>query len=185
MSLTHLSTVLTTVPLQESAQSAPNTQFVIALVLGLLFAIGTFLVLRRDVVRVVWGIAIISQATNMYLVTMGGIAGSVPILAHGASPDPATVSNPLVQALVLTAIVIGFGTTAFALVLTYRVYEEHGTIDLIELGETPPESNVSAMTDSTIDGPEATDDGEPVTADGGDADTDRRGAAGTSGVADD
>jgi len=43
------------------------------------------------------------------------------------------VTDPLVQALVLTAIVIGFGTTAFALVLTYRVYEEHGTLDLGEV----------------------------------------------------
>ncbi|MWG33331.1 cation:proton antiporter [Halomarina oriensis] len=183
MTPTALSTVFTAIPLQASAQS-PNTQFVIAVVLGLLFAIGTFLVLRRDVVRVVWGIAIISQATNMYLVTMGGIAGSVPILAHGATPDPATVSNPLVQALVLTAIVIGFGTTAFALVLTYRVYEEHGTIDLAELGAAPPESGVSAMTDSSIDGPEATGDGEPVTDD--DGDTDRHGGpAGSTEVADD
>ena len=44
------------------------------------------------------------------------------------------VTDPLVQALVLTAIVISLGTTAFALVLTYRIYEEHGTIDLFELG---------------------------------------------------
>ncbi|WP_266076525.1 sodium:proton antiporter [Haladaptatus caseinilyticus] len=113
---------------------ATQPQFVLAGVLGLLFALGTFLVLRRDIVRVVWGVTIISQATNAYLVTMGGFAGSVPIISghggHGSTTDP------LVQALVLTAIVIGFGTTAFALVLTYRVYEEHGTIDMNELGES-------------------------------------------------
>ena len=112
------------------------TQFVLAVVLGTLFAFVTFLVLRRDIVRVVWGVTIISQSANVYLVTMGGLSGSVPILGHGAPENPATVTDPLVQALVLTAIVIGFGTTAFALVLTYRVYEEHGTIDLRELGET-------------------------------------------------
>ncbi|PSQ43250.1 cation:proton antiporter, partial [Halobacteriales archaeon SW_7_68_16] len=44
-------------------------------------------------------------------------------------------ADPLVQALVLTAIVIGFGTTALALVLTYRVYEENGTIDTTKLRE--------------------------------------------------
>ena len=111
------------------------TQYILAGVLGLLFAFGTFLVLRRDIVRVVWGVAIISQSANVYLVTMGGLHGSVPILSHhGGGGGHGTVTDPLVQALVLTAIVIGFGTTAFALVLTYRVYEEHGTIDLDELG---------------------------------------------------
>ncbi len=164
-------------------QSEPNTQFVLAVVLGLLFAIGTFLVLRRDVVRVVWGITIISQATNMYLVTMGGLAGSVPILGHGEAADPATVANPLVQALVLTAIVIGFGTTAFALVLTYRVYEEHGTIDLAELGENPPETGVSANTGSTMDGPEA--DPEAVTTADGGSQSGTDSSAGTAGVGDD
>ena len=108
------------------------TQFILAAVLGILFAIGTFLVLRRDVVRVVWGVSIISQSANVYLVTMGGLSGLAPVgSGHGGGTPP---TDPLVQALVLTAIVIGFGTTALALVLTYRVYEEHGTIDVYELG---------------------------------------------------
>ena len=112
------------------------TEVALAFLLGLLFAVGTYLALRRDVVRVVWGVAIMSQAANVYLVTMGDPAPgeAVPILAHGAE-GAANVTDPLVQALVLTAIVIGFGTTAFALVLTYRVYEEHGTIDLDGLRE--------------------------------------------------
>ncbi len=108
------------------------TEFVLAVTLGLLFGLGTFLVLRRDVVRVVWGVAIISQSANVYLVTVGigSIGGAdAPVLGHGPAGEPSVV-DPLVQALVLTAIVIGFGTTAFALVLTYRLYEEHGTIDL-------------------------------------------------------
>jgi len=111
------------------------TEFVLALVLGLLFALGTFLILRRDVVRVVWGVSIISQAANVYLVTMSSLSGTGVPFVSGHGGDPSTV-DPLVQALVLTAIVIGFGTTAFALVLTYRVYEEHGTIDMNELGDS-------------------------------------------------
>lgn len=110
------------------------TQFILAVILGVMFASGTFLVLRRDIVRVVWGVAILSQGANVYLVTMGGLSGSVPVLAHGGSEHP-IVTDPLVQALVLTAIVIGFGTTAFALVLTFRTFEEVGTIDLDEFGE--------------------------------------------------
>lgn len=109
------------------------TQVVLAVVLGLLFTFGTFLVLRRDVVRVVWGVLIMGQAANVYLVTMGGLSGSIPVLTdHGGAPG--TVTDPLVQALVLTAIVIGFGTTAFALVLTYRVYEELGSIVIDDIG---------------------------------------------------
>jgi multicomponent Na+:H+ antiporter subunit C len=107
------------------------TQWLLAGVLGTLFALGTFLLLRRDVVRVVWGVTIIAQSANVYLVTMGGFLGDAPV---GDFREATAPSDPLVQALVLTAIVIGFGTTALALVLTYRVYEEHGTIDTYELG---------------------------------------------------
>jgi len=109
------------------------TQGILAVVLGLVFALGTYLVLRKDVVRVVWGVSLMSQGANVYLVTMGGLSGSAPVLEHGHGGGSGAVTDPLVQALVLTAIVIGFGTTAFALVLTYRVYEEHGTIDLGEV----------------------------------------------------
>lgn len=108
------------------------TGVVLATVLGALFALGTYLVLRRDVVRVVWGVVLFSQGANLYLVTMGGLTGKAPVGKFGKA-GAAGVTDPLVQALVLTAIVIGFGTTAFALVLTYRVYQEHGTIDVTEL----------------------------------------------------
>ncbi|WP_049921346.1 sodium:proton antiporter [Halopiger djelfimassiliensis] len=114
------------------------TAIVLAAVIGALFALGTFLILRRDLIRVVWGLTIISQAANVYLLAMGGItegtAETVPILAGHGEHVPAT-ADPLVQALVLTAIVIGFGMTAFALVLSYRVYEEHDTLDVSELGD--------------------------------------------------
>ena len=117
------------------------TQVILAGVLGLLFALGTFLILRRDVVRIVWGITIISQAANVYLVTMGGLTGQSPVLGHGGEhpvacsvPDAGAecITDPLVQALVLTAIVISFGTTAFALALSYRAYQENETIDVTE-----------------------------------------------------
>jgi multicomponent Na+:H+ antiporter subunit C len=118
------------------------TQFVAAIALGTLFAVGTYLALARDIVRIVWGLAIMSQAANVYLVTMGRFTGVAPVLGHGSAPplclidgSAGCVTDPLVQALVLTAIVIGFGTTAFALVLTYRVFQEHDTIDSYQLGE--------------------------------------------------
>jgi multicomponent Na+:H+ antiporter subunit C len=108
------------------------TQYAFAVAIGLLFAAGTFLVLRRDVVRVVWGVAIIGQAANLYLVTMGGLSGAAPILDGTARGE---YTDPLVQALVLTAIVIGLGTTALALVLTFRLAGTNDTIDTYEVGE--------------------------------------------------
>jgi multicomponent Na+:H+ antiporter subunit C len=143
------------------------TQVVLAAVLGLLFAVGTFLVLRRDVVRVVWGVAIIGQAANVYLVTMGGLAGGVPLLGHGGGGG--SVTDPLVQALVLTAIVIGFGTTAFALVLTFRVYETRGNIDLGDEPEGGHESDAAGTDATTPTGrPDGDTPGAPGTAtDGG------------------
>ncbi|MFB6113060.1 MAG: sodium:proton antiporter [Halodesulfurarchaeum sp.] len=116
-------------------QAGVPPETMLAVTLGLLFTLGTFLVLRRDIVRIIWGVTILSQAANVYLITMGGIKGTVPILEHGGPPHN-PITDPLVQALVLTAIVIGFGTTAFSLVLTFRVYEEHGTIDSEELGRS-------------------------------------------------
>ncbi|WP_115863793.1 sodium:proton antiporter [Halorussus litoreus] len=107
----------------------------LATVVGGLFALGTFLLLRRDLVRVVWGVSVLSQAANVYLISMGGVQpgthDTVPVLdAHGGAVPETT--DPLVQALVLTAIVISFGTTAFALVLTYRAYQENETMDVQE-----------------------------------------------------
>ncbi|MGM0605877.1 MAG: sodium:proton antiporter [Halobacteriota archaeon] len=107
----------------------------IATAVGAMFSLGTFLLLRDNVVHIVWGLAIISQAANVYLISMGGVRegthDTVPVLTAHAGPFPAT-ADPLVQALVLTAIVISFGMTAFALVLSYRAYQENESMDVTE-----------------------------------------------------
>ena len=108
----------------------------LAATVGALFALGTFLMLRRDLVNVVLGTAVITQGANVYLIAMGGIeqasSDRIPVLS-GKKP-PAT-ADPLVQAMVLTAIVISFGMTAFVLVLAYRAYEENETMDITEWSE--------------------------------------------------
>ncbi|MEF8855882.1 MAG: sodium:proton antiporter [Haloplanus sp.] len=108
---------------------------VLAAAVGGLFAVGTFLLLRRDLVEVVFGLVVVSQATFVYLIAMGGVDEGthdlVPVLAiHGG--EVPVVADPVVQALVLTAIVISFGTTALALVLSYRAYEENENMDVTE-----------------------------------------------------
>jgi multicomponent Na+:H+ antiporter subunit C len=108
---------------------------VVAVVVGVLLALGVFLLLREDLVRVALGVALVSQAANVFLLSMGGLPEGthdlVPVLAGHGEPVPVT-ADPVVQALVLTAIVISFGTTALALALTYRAYQENETMNVQE-----------------------------------------------------
>lgn len=83
---------------------------------GTLFAIGTYLVLQRKLSRVIIGLALLSHGANALLMTSGN-GGIAPIIESG---DPADFSDPLPQALALTAIVISFGVTALLLAMAYR-----------------------------------------------------------------
>jgi len=96
---------------------------------GILVAVATYLILSRNVQKVVLGTAILSHAAHLLIMTMGkGLkSGSVPILGEG----PAYV-DPLPQALILTSIVISFAVTALLLVIAYRTFQETGTDNLYE-----------------------------------------------------
>lgn len=99
---------------------------------GVLFGTGTFLMLKSDLLRVVVGMVLISHAANLTLMSSGLARGQAPI--HPLVPGEA-VSDPVVQALTLTALVIGFGVTALLLGLAYRVYTSYTDIDLDRLAE--------------------------------------------------
>lgn len=88
------------------------------LVVSVLFGVGTYLILQRLLSRVVIGLGLISHGVNLLILISGEPGGTPPVLGEGV--DPATVSDPLPQALVLTAIVITFGLTAFLLALALR-----------------------------------------------------------------
>ncbi|MEO6989782.1 MAG: NADH-quinone oxidoreductase subunit K [Aquihabitans sp.] len=81
-----------------------------------LFSIGTYLVLQRKLSRVIIGIGLLGHGANLLLITAGR-RGRAPIIGTG---DPASLADPLPQALALTAIVISFGVTALLLALAYR-----------------------------------------------------------------
>ena len=107
----------------------------LTLAIGVLFATGTYLVLRRSLLKVVIGFSLISHGTNLLLLTAGKLKrGAVPILVEG---DPGPYVDPLPQALILTAIVISFAVTAFMLALVYRTYQSLGTDDLDCLRRLP------------------------------------------------
>jgi multicomponent Na+:H+ antiporter subunit C len=89
-----------------------------AIVVGVLFGGGTFLVLQRTLTRVILGLGLWGYAVNLLLLMAGGRAGAPPLLG-GAEP-PMPYADPLPQAMALTAIVITFAITAFLLALAYR-----------------------------------------------------------------
>lgn len=105
----------------------------VASAIGLLTAVGVYLVLRRTTFPVVIGLGFLSHAANLYLLAMGRLAiDRPPIVAPGA----AAYTDPLPQALVLTAIVISFGMTALVVVIALRSFLETGS-DRGDLGPAP------------------------------------------------
>lgn len=90
---------------------------VLPVVIGGLYAAGVYLLLDRSLTRVLLGFLLLGNATNLLLLSAGGPAGLAPILGYA---EPGEMSDPLPQALILTAIVITFGIASFLLALIYR-----------------------------------------------------------------
>jgi multicomponent Na+:H+ antiporter subunit C len=110
-------------------------RLVFAIAAASLFGTGAYLLLNRDLVRVVLGVVIISQASTLTLIASGLTRGAAPI-----HPLPeGTISDPLSQAMALTAIVIGLAVTALLLALVLRVVRAFGSEQLTEVAETEAE----------------------------------------------
>ena len=104
---------------------------VFALGVGVLFGTGAYLLLSRDLVRVVFGVAVISHASVLTLVASGLTRGLAAIYPLGGR----TVSDPLAQAMALTAIVIGLAVTALLLALALRVVVAYRSRELDEVAD--------------------------------------------------
>lgn len=105
-------------------------EILMSVVIGIIFTVSIYLFLSRSIIRVVLGTLLLSHGVHLLLITMSELQrGAAPIL----SLDAAAYTDPLPQALVLTAIVISFGVTSLLLVMAYRTYKEHKTDDLEEL----------------------------------------------------
>jgi multicomponent Na+:H+ antiporter subunit C len=108
----------------------------IAIVAGLLFAAGIYLMLRRSIVKLALGLSLLANAANLVIFVSAGLTrGEPPLIAEGASRLEMGAADPLPQAMVLTAIVIGFSVLAFTVTLMHRVYQEMGSDDLDSLSE--------------------------------------------------
>ncbi len=109
----------------------------LAIVIGALYSAGFYLILRRSIVKLIIGLSFLSHASNLLVFAAGGLTrGRAPLVPPGSLAPVPPYADPLPQALVLTAIVISFGVTAFALALVNRTYQTTGQEDIDELRRT-------------------------------------------------
>lgn len=92
---------------------------IMAVVVGVLYAVGFYLLLTRSLMRVLIGVVVLGHASNLLLQLAGGPPARAPIIG---TADGDVMADPLPQALALTAIVITFALTTFLLALGYRSY---------------------------------------------------------------
>ncbi len=112
-------------------------ELILALFIGFLFAASTFSLLRRSIFRLVIGIMLLGQAANLLVFTSGGLTkGNPPVIPGDREILSGAAADPLPQALVLTAIVIGFGVIAFTIALLHRAGNSVGSDDLNEFDKT-------------------------------------------------
>ncbi|WP_280400742.1 Na(+)/H(+) antiporter subunit C [Nocardia carnea] len=98
-----------------------SANLTLLVLVGVLLACGVYLLLERTVTKMLLGILLIGNAVNLLIITMGGPDGAPPIKGATDTVRDST-ADPLAQALVLTAIVITMGVSAFVLALAYRSY---------------------------------------------------------------
>lgn len=101
----------------------------VSVVIAVVFGSGAFLVLQRDLLRVVIGIVLVSNSAILFIMAAGLSRGTAPIYPIGEG----AVSDPLVQAMALTALVIGSSVAALLLAVVYRLYVSHGSVDIEEI----------------------------------------------------
>jgi multicomponent Na+:H+ antiporter subunit C len=111
---------------------------ILSLVIGSLFAGAAYLMLRRSVVKLILGLILLSHGVNLLIFVMGdGVRrGEPPIVSPGNEVPSPMAADPLVQALILTAIVISFGITTFMLALAYRADQMVNSDDLDDMATT-------------------------------------------------
>ena len=111
-------------------------EIVLAILVGVLYTAGVYMVLRRSILKFIIGLIFLSNATNLLVFLSSGITAGKPAFVDGSTTGAANLSDPLPQALVLTAIVIGFGIVVFTMALKYKFFETTGTDDLDQLKQT-------------------------------------------------
>lgn len=105
------------------------------LLVGILFSAGIFLMLQRNIVKLAIGLILLTNATNLFIFTAGRLTYALPpIIPDNAQVLTGDFANPVSQALILTAIVIGFGLLSFTFALIYSVSVKFNSQDPQEIG---------------------------------------------------
>lgn len=118
--------------------------FVLAGLVGLFIALGVYLLLSRSIIRMLLGMVILGNGINLLIFTAGRLTREVaPIVPGGLEQPTGPIANPLPQALILTAIVIGFAMFSFLLVLAFRAYQslDADNTDTMRVAEPVNEPN--------------------------------------------
>lgn len=111
--------------------------FLMAITIGLMYATGIYMMMRRSIIKLLIGLVLLSHGSNLLIFTAAGLSeGNPPLIRPGADAMPGPHTDPLPPALILTAIVISFAILAFAAVLVKRAYEEVGCDDLDKMRTT-------------------------------------------------
>lgn len=112
-------------------------EFILAIVVGLLYAAGVYLLMRRSFVKLIIALTMLGNGANLLIFLLGRIVkGQPPIIDNAHQFISEVYADPVPQALILTAIVIGFGLQSFAIVLIRRVYKVVKTDDLDKINAT-------------------------------------------------
>ncbi|KQO10128.1 hypothetical protein ASF06_07940 [Agreia sp. Leaf244] len=141
-----------------------SASLVLILLMAVLYAGGVYLLLGRSMTRMLLGFLLVGNATNLLILIIAGPAGLAPIVADGV--EPSEMHDPLPEALILTAIVITFGVSAFLLALIYRSWR------IARADVVTTDAADAAVGGSSIDDEESTE-----AEDGSDEDTEFEGRA--------
>ena len=109
-------------------------ELLLAIVAGVLYASGLYLMLRRRLAQLIIGLGLLSNGTNILILAAAGVTRAKPPLILDSQMGAEQFADPVPQSLILTAIVIGFGVLAFALVLAHRVNQSAGSDDIDAMG---------------------------------------------------
>ncbi len=116
-------------------------EILLALLIGVLYAAGIFLILRRSLVKLIIGLILLGNGANLLIFLLGRITkDNPPIIPSDAKYFADIYADPVPQALILTAIVISFGLQSFAIILIKRAYKVVKTDDLDQMNATDEDS---------------------------------------------